>query len=43
MMTGISFLREGFRKWVCLTRSLALGSVGHWGSLSLSGSKGIQS
>lgn len=34
MMTGISFLREGGRKCVCLGRSRALGRVGGWGNLS---------
>lgn len=39
----ISFLREGLRKWVCLGGSQALGRVGYWGRLSLSGSTGIHS
>lgn len=41
MMTGISFLREGLRKWACLGGSRALGRVGSWGSFSLSSSTGI--
>lgn len=43
MMTGISFLKGGLRKWACLGGSQALGRVRYWGSLSLRGSTGIQS
>lgn len=37
MMTGISFLREGLRKWACLGRSQAPERACSWGSRSLSG------
>lgn len=41
MMTGISFLREGLRKWACLGGSQALGRGGSWGSFSRNSSTGI--